>query len=240
MTTDRGHHTGTNRLLAALEPRDHQQLAPHLDRVRLARGDVLFEQGEELRHAWFPESCIVSLIILMRDGGSSEAATTGREGMVGLMAALSNRRALSRAVVQMPGHALQLPAGTLRTAFEANPRVRQRFLCYVNALLAQVLQSSACNALHPVEARLCRWLLQMEDRTEGGPSLPLTHDFLAEMLGTHRTTVTLAARALQRAGLIDYGRGQVTLLDRPGLEQVARECYATIREHERLLFRNSG
>lgn len=241
MATTGAEHPSANRLLAALEPGDHRQLAAQLERQRLERGQVLFEPDEELRHAWFPETCVVSLTVPMRDGGGTEAATTGREGMVGLMAALSSHRALSRAVVQVPGSALRLPATALRAVFEASPQVRQRCLCYVDALLAQVLQSAACSALHSVEARLCRWLLQLDDRTEGEPRLPLTHDFLAEMLGAHRSTVTLAARVLQRAGLIAYRRGQVTVLDRAGLEEAACECYATIRAHyERLLPRAAG
>lgn len=240
MSTLGGNHPGTNQLLAALEPQDRQVLAPHLERVQLARREVLFEAGDELRHVWFPESCVVSLAVTMRDGGSSDAATIGREGMVGLMAAVSSHLALSRGVVQMPGSALRLPASVLKVLFEASPPARQRCLCYVDALLAQVLQSSACGALHSVEARLCRWLLQLEDRTEGNPRLPLTHDFLAEMLGAHRTTVTLAARVLQRSRLIAYRRGQIRVLDRTGLENAACECYGTIREHyERLLPRRA-
>ncbi len=241
-TSRHDHRPAANRLLASLEPGDHRRLLARAERVRLERGQVLFEAGEELRHAWFPESCVVSLAVAMRDGASSEAATVGREGMVGLMAALSSHRALSRAVVRVPGEASRLPADALRAAFEANPRVRLRCLCYVDALLAQVLQSAACSALHPVEARLSRWLLQLEDRIGDAPSgLPLTHDFLAEMLGAHRTTVTLAARALQRAGLIAYRRGQVAVLDRPGLEAAACECYAAIREqYERLLPKAGG
>lgn len=227
---------GANRFLASLGPQTIQELAPHLERLQLARGDVLFEAGDKLRHVWFPETCVISLAVTMRDGGSPDAATVGREGMVGLMAAVSSRLALSRGVAQMPGSTLRLPASLLKALFEASPQVRRRCLCYVDALLAEVLQSSACSALHSVEARLCRWLLQIEDRTEGNPRLPLTHDFLAEMLGTHRTTITLATRMLQRAHMISYRRGQITVLDRAGLETTACECYATIREHyERLL-----
>lgn len=241
MATARGKHTGPNQLLAALEPQDYGSLAPHLERVRLERGNVLFHAADELRHVWFPESCVVSLTVAMRDGGSSEAATIGREGMVGLMAAVSSHRALSRAVAQVPGSILRLPAGVLQGLFGSSPRFRQRCLCYIDALLAQVLQSAACSALHPVDARLGRWLLQLEDRVGGGSRLPVTHDFLAEMLGAHRTTVTLAARALQRAGLIAYRRGMVMVLDRPGLEAAACECYQTIREqYEQLLPGGSG
>jgi CRP-like cAMP-binding protein len=160
---------------------------------------------------------------------------------VGLVSALGSRQVVSRSVVQMSGDALRLPLGPLRTAFGANPRFRQLCLCYVEALLAQLLQSSACAALHPVEARLCRWLLQLQDRSQDNIPLPLTHDFLAEMLGVQRTTVTVAAQVLQRAGLITYRRGQVAILDRAGLQEAACECYAEICEqYERLLPRANG
>lgn len=220
----------SNQLLAAFEPLQREELGPHLERVRLAQGDQLFDAGDALANAWFPESCVVSLTVTMSAGGSSEAATIGREGAVGLLAALSSRVAISRAVVRVPGEALRVRAPALQASFEASPRVRHRCLCYVDALLGQVLQSSACSALHPVEARLCRWLLQLEDRTADDGRLPLTHDFLAQMLGVHRTTVTLAARMLQRAGVIDYARGRVTVVDRARLEALSCECYAVIRD----------
>ena len=230
-----------NRLLSALEPRDYREFALHLERVQLGLGDVLLEPGGELRHVWFPEDCVISLMVLMREGGSSEAATIGYEGVVGLVSALGSRHVVSRSVVQIPGEALRLPLGPLRTGFEANPRLRQLCLCYAEALLAQLLQSSACAALHTVEARLCRWLLELQDRTEGRTALSLTHDFLAEMLGVQRTTVTVAAQVLQRAGLITYRRGQVAILDRAGLQEAACECYAEICEqYERLLPRANG
>jgi CRP-like cAMP-binding protein len=226
-----------NRLLAALEPEDLRRLAPHLERVDLARGTVLLEPDAELRHVWWPEDCVVSLVIPTRDGGAAEAATIGREGMVGFFAILGDHRALARNVVQVPGRALRLPFGVLREAFAASPPVRQVCLRYVAALLAHVLQSAACNALHTVEARLARWLLLLQDRVDGDPRLPLTQEFLAEMLGVQRTTVTTAARALQRAGLIAYKWGGVTVLDRTGLERVSCECYGVIRERYERFFR---
>jgi CRP-like cAMP-binding protein len=225
-----------NRLLASLRSDDRRRLAPHLERAHLERGTALFDAGQEIGHIWFPEGAVVSITIVMAEGGSSEAATVGPEGAVGLVSALGGGRAAARAVVQVPGDALRLPPGALRPAFEASPPLRQACLCYADALLAQVLQGTACAALHPVEARLCRWLLQLQDRARGAAELPLTHDFLAEMLGVHRTSVTTAALTLQRAGLITYRRGRVTVLDRARLEEASCECYATIRAHyERLL-----
>jgi CRP-like cAMP-binding protein len=223
--------TSRNRLLAALEPDDLRRLAPHLERVELARGTVLLEPHAELQHVWWPEDCIISLVIPTSEGGA-EAATIGREGMIGFIAALGvPPRALARDVVQVPGRALRLPLATLREAFTASPSIHQVCLCYVAALVAHVLQSVACNALHTVEARLARWLLLFQDRVDGIGALPITQELLAEMLGVQRTTVTAAARALQQAGLIAYKWGSVTVLDRAGLERVSCECYGVIREH---------
>jgi len=197
-----------NRLLASLQPDDRRRLAPHLERMHLERGAVLFDAGQAIGHVWFPEDAVVSLTVAMADGGSAEAATVGREGAVGLVSALGGGRAAGRAVVQVPGDLLRLPLAALRPAFEASPPLRDACLRHADALLAQVLQGCACAALHPVEARLCRWLLQLQDRAGGAAALPLTQEFLAEMLGVHRTSVTMAALALQRAGLIAYRRGR--------------------------------
>jgi CRP-like cAMP-binding protein len=221
-----------NRLLAALAPDDLCRLAPHLERVDLARGAVLLEPDAELRHVWWPEDCVVSLAIPTREGGAAEAATIGREGMIGFVAALGvPPRALARDLVQVPGRALRLPLATLREAFAASPRLHQVCLCYVAALIAHVLQSVACHALHPVEARLARRLLLFQDRVDGTGPLPITQEFLAATLGVQRTTVTTAARALQQAGLIAYKWGSVTVLDRAGLEGASCGCYGVIREH---------
>jgi CRP-like cAMP-binding protein len=221
-----------NRLLAALEPDDLRRLAPHLERVDLARGAVLLEPHTELQHVWWPEDCIISLVIPTFEGAAAEAATIGREGMVGFIAALGvPPRALARDMVQVPGRALRLPLATLREAFMASPRLHQVCLCYVAALIAHVLQSVACNALHTVEARLARWLLLFQDRIDGAGALPITQELLAEVLGVQRTTVTAAARSLQQAGLIAYKWGSVTVLDRAGLERASCECYGVIREH---------
>ena len=225
-----------NRLLASLRPDDRRRLVPHLQQAHLERGAVLLDVGQEVGHVWFPEGAVVSMIIVMAEGDSSEAATIGREGVVGLVAALGGGRATARAVVQVPGNVLRLPLGAMWEAFEASLSFRQSCLHHADALLAQVLQGVACAALHPVEARLCRWLLQLQDRAGGAAELPLTQDFLAEMLGVHRTSITTAALPLQRAGLIAYRRGRVTVLDRARLEEAACECYATVRAHyERLL-----
>ena len=225
-----------NRLLAALTAADLGRLVPHLERVHLACGAVLLEPRAELTHVWFPETCVVSLIIPMRDGGGAEALTVGREGMLAFVAALGSRRTIARSVAQVPGTALRLPVGPLRAAFAASPRVRRVCLSYVEAVLVQLLQTVACNALHGAEARLARWLLLFQDRLEGAAELPLTQELLAGMLGLRRGTINEAARALERAGLIVTHRGRLTVRDRAGLEAASCECYAALRAHyEQLL-----
>jgi CRP-like cAMP-binding protein len=224
-----------NNLLAALRARDLNGLAAHIERVSLGQGEVLFEPDQECRSVWFPERCVISLMVVMEGGQSAEAASVGREGMVGAMGVLGGHRTVSRALVIVPGSAIRLPASVLRDRFEASAALRRLCLCHADALLAQVLQLSACAALHPLEARLCRVLLQLEDRTAPDQQLPLTQDFLAEMLGVHRTTVTQVAKALQRAEVIAYRRGRVSVLDRALLERGTCECYGTVRgRYERL------
>ncbi len=224
-----------NHLLAALRERDLDGLAAQVERVGLEQGEVLFEPDQECRSVWFPERCVISLVVVMAGGQSAEAASVGLEGMVGAMGVLGGYRTISRALVTVPGSALRLPAGVLRARFEASLALRRLCLCHADALLAQVLQLSACAALHPLEARLCRVLLQLEDRIGRERALPLTQDFLAEMLGVHRTTVTQAAMALQRAGVIAYRRGRVNVRDRTLLERGTCECYGAIRgRYERL------
>jgi CRP-like cAMP-binding protein len=224
-----------NTLLAALNGTDLERLAPHLESVRLERGTVIAEVGDELSHVFFPDDCVISLIFGMADGRTAEAGSIGREGMVGFVTAMGDRTAIARNLVQLAGRARRLELAHLETAFTASPAIRQTFLRYAHVFLGQVMQSVACNALHPVTARLCRWLLTFHDRADG-PLLRLTQEFLAEMLGVQRTTVTLVAGELQRAGLIRYRRGVVEILDRPGLERASCECYrANRRNYERLL-----
>jgi CRP-like cAMP-binding protein len=217
-----------NRLLAALDPADYRELAPHLRVERLSRGDVLQHAEEEVAGVWFPYGCVVSLTAVLREGETVETATIGREGLVGFIAALGDRRAVSRAVVQAPGTASWIDRPRFRAVFGAQPGVRDLCLRYFEAFVAQLLQSVACNARHELEARMCRWLLMMQDRA-GGEVLHLTHEFLAEMLAVQRSTLTLAARKLQAACLIRYRRGLIEILDRRGLEDVSCECYALTR-----------
>jgi CRP-like cAMP-binding protein len=223
-----------NSLLAALAEEDRERLLPHVETVQLARG-VLVGIGEHVSHAYFPAGSVISLSVTMRDGATAETATIGREGMDGFVVALGDRHALIRSVVQIEGEAARLPVPRLEAAFAASPSIRELFLCYVQALMGQAMQLSACNALHAAEARFCRWLLMLRDRV-GSDTLALTHEFLAEMLGVQRPTVSLIARNLQEAGLIRYRRGMVEIVDRAGLEATSCECYRIIRaNYDRLL-----
>jgi len=217
-----------NRLLAAIEPEDFARLESNLEIVDLPRGKVLFESGETIRHAYFPHGGVVSLVAMMQDGRMVEMAVFGREAVFGLVGAFISRESLGRYVSQIPGTASRIAVERLQEAMEASPTLRQLVRRYVEALLAQTFQTVACNAVHSVDARCCRWILSTRDRVDQD-TLPLTHEFLAEMLGVQRSTVSIIARTLQKAGLIRQGRGVITVVDRLGLEGAACECYGTIR-----------
>jgi CRP-like cAMP-binding protein len=224
-----------NRLLAALDPDDFAPLAPLLELVELPRGKVLYEAGDTIHHAYFPHDSMVSLVTVMQDGETVETATFGCEGVLGFSSTLVTQQSFGRYVVQIPGTGSRIPVVRLREAFGVNPALRVLLLRYTEALLAQTFQTVACNAVHTVEARWCRWILSTRDRMNTD-NLPLTHEFLAEMLGVQRSTVSLVTRTFQTAGLIKQGRGVITITDRAGLEEVACECYGTIRRSfERLL-----
>jgi CRP-like cAMP-binding protein len=234
MSEDRTDHR-TNRLLAALEPDDFAALRPHLEIVRLTRGHVLYEVGAPLRFSYFPHDAVISLVNDMEDGGTVEVAVFGREGVCGLLAELATREAFGRYIVQIPGTASRVAFERLNEVRNARPNLRRLIMNYSQAMLMHTFQNVSCNAVHPVEARCCRWILAMHDRVEQD-SLPLTHEFLAEMLGVQRSSVSVVARTLQTAGLIQQSRGSITVTDRAGLEEVACECYSKIRRiYERLL-----
>jgi CRP-like cAMP-binding protein len=219
-----------NRLLEALAQADRTLLLPHLRDIVLEQGAVLEEQGERIEHVYFPHSGVVSLLAVMRQGDAIEIATIGREGAVGSLAGLGPRRAHTRAVVQVAGTASRISASRFRKAAERSQAIRDLIVRYGEMLLIQVQQTAACNALHDVEERLSRWLLQVRDRVNDN-SIRLTHEFLSQMLGVRRPTVTVVAHMLQKAGLIRYHRGHIEILDRPGLEARACECYSAIRRN---------
>jgi CRP-like cAMP-binding protein len=220
-----------NRLLAALSERDFAVLAPHLDYVSLARGRVLFEPGDEVEVTYFP--CLrtmASLLVVTRDGHEVEAATVGREGAIGGIVSEGHKPAFGRAVVQVAGDALAIPTAHLELAKTGSSRFGDLFSRYADALLAQMMQSVACNALHKVEARCCRWLLAAHDRA-GDQIIHLTQESLAEMLGVQRTTVSTVTAELAARGLIRTRRGRVEIVDRKGLERASCECYRAVEDH---------
>jgi CRP-like cAMP-binding protein len=224
-----------NRLLAALDVADYQLLAARLTWVTLKKGDLLYDPGDMVDMIYFPDDCVISLMTLMQSGAAIESATIGREGALGLTSALSPRQSLSRAMVQVAGGACRIGAPHLHRAWEQSPKIRDLVDRHNEALFAHAIQSVACNALHSVEARFGRWLLSCRDRIDTN-TVSLTQEFLADMLGVQRTTVTVVARAMQASGLIRYRRGMVDILDRAGLEAIACECYDTVRRnYERLL-----
>lgn len=225
--TDR-HTAQHNRLLAALPDSVLIDLSPHLLRVPLAQGETLFEPGDTIADVHFPLSGMVSIVALMDDGTAVETATIGPEGAVGLVQAMGTGRVFWRAIVQLPGEALRIESSHLRAIGAVNDTVGVIATRYTEALMMQVLQLVACNALHGVEARLARWLLTCRD-CAGEDRLPLTQEFLAEMLGVSRTTVTQTARGLKGAKLITYRRGGVRILDKAGLERCACECRTRIQ-----------
>ena len=224
-----------NRLLAALRPDDLMLLEPHLEVVELRQAEVLYEAGDTVGHAYFPHDSMVCLVAVLEEGATAEVAVFGREGVMGFASSLVTRVSFGRYMAQVGGMASRIDAGRLRQLADTRPDMRHMFMRYTEALLAQTFQTVACNAIHPVEARCCRWILATHDRVQRD-DLPLTHEFLGEMLGVQRPTVSLITRSLLNAGLIQQGRGVITVVDRRGLEEAACGCYGVIRRSfERLL-----
>ncbi len=225
-----------NRLLRAMGRADRELLRPHLHPIVLRKGMVLIEAGEDVTRCYFPcDGTIAALVVALPDGTLTETATVGREGAIGGIVSLGQKPAFARAVVQVGGNALWIESERLEACKDGSVTFRDLISRYADCLLAQVLQSVACNALHSLEPRFCRWLLHVHDRT-GGSDVPLTQEVLAEMLGVQRTTVTAVAAALHAKGLIQTGRGRIAVVDRPGIETIACACHGAVVEHfERLL-----
>lgn len=218
-----------NHLLAALPREEYSRFAPRLEMVRLPAGRVLCEAGGGIRHLYFLKGGMASLLSLTEDGHSVEVGMIGNEGVVGLPAVLGIDTAPYRVVMQLPANALRIKADALRAEFNRGGRLQKLLLHYTHTLLTQIAQSAACNRYHTMKARLCRWLLVSRDRAHTD-TLQLTQEFLSQMIGAPRTRVTLVARDLQRAGLIRYSRGQITILDKRGLEAKSCECYRIVKE----------
>jgi CRP-like cAMP-binding protein len=225
----------TNRLLSLLSDNDYERLRPHLSPVVLEYRKSLYEASRPIEHVYFPIDGVASLVITTSDGHGAEVGTIGSEGFVGLPICLGDHEAPSSAYVQVPGTGLCMEAHRFRGEFERIPTLNVVMLRYAHAFLNEVAQSAACAHLHRVEQRCCRWLLMTRDRMPLGDFL-LTHEFLGMMLGVRRTTVTDVMGVLQKAGLIRYRRGHVTILDHEGLRHRACECYDISRlEFDRLL-----
>jgi CRP-like cAMP-binding protein len=218
-----------NQLLGAFEPDALARLERHLRPVSMTLGSVVCEAGAHLTHAYFPEGCVLSMLTSLENGSAIECANIGREGGFGIFAAMYSRVSFSQCIVQLEGPMLQCAIKPLQQEFENSKHAQNLLVSYAETLLSQVTQTVACNALHTVEERMCRWLLMMEDRAEG-ESLPYTHEFLAGILGVNRTSITLAAQSLQNQGIISYRRGLMQVLDRAAMERVSCECYAVVKE----------
>ena len=224
-----------NHLLAALPPAEFERLSPHLELATLDLGQVLYESGGKLNHVYFPTDSIVSLLYVMADGASAEIAIVGNEGLLGIALFMGGETTPSRAVVQSAGHGYRLKAQLMKQEFNRAGPMMHLLLRYTQALITQMAQTAVCNRHHSVEQQLCRWLLLSLDRLTGN-ELSMTQELIANMLGVRREGVTEAAANLQRAGLIQYRRGHITVTDRPGLEQRTCECYGVVRrEYERLI-----
>ena len=227
-------HLG-NRLLSALQPSDFELLRPDLRVVELRQGDGLYEPGEPITSAYFPHGSMISLVAVLEEGETAEVAVYGREGVAGYLSSLVAENSFGRYLVQISGTASKISTARLVQAVHSSPTMQDVFSRYLQAILFQSFQTVACNALHSVERRFCRWLLATRDRA-GRDDLPLTHDFLSEMLGVQRPTVSLIARTLQAAGLIEQGRGMIRVVDPGRLEESACCCYRLNRANlERLL-----
>jgi CRP-like cAMP-binding protein len=222
-----------NHLLCALSTQERARL--RLRDATLTLGEVLYECDERIEYAYFPTTCVVSCLYTTRGGSTAEMALTGNDGIIGVALFLGGGTVPHRAVAQIGGHALKLPAKALQEEFARGGPFQQILLRYTQALITQISQTAVCNRLHPLEQRLCRWLLLCHDRVNGAEIL-MTQEFIANMVGGRRESVTVAAGHLQDAGLINYSRGHINILNREGLEEMVCECYKIVNsEFSRLI-----
>jgi CRP-like cAMP-binding protein len=237
---DTAHDPRQNHLLAALSAGALERVLPHLRLVAMPLGKVLYEPGDLLSHVYFPTDCIVSLLYVLTDGSSAEISVVGNEGVIGIALFMGGETTPSRALVQSGGHAYELHGQLLKNEFHRDGAMQLLLLRYTQALITQMAQTAVCNRHHSVDQQLCRWLLLSLDRLSGN-RLTMTQELIANMLGVRREGVTEAAGKLQKLGVIKYQRGQITVMDRPRLEQLCCECYAVVRkESDRLLPRPSS
>ncbi|MCA1557428.1 MAG: Crp/Fnr family transcriptional regulator [Acidobacteria bacterium] len=224
-----------NYLLSALTSRDYENLVPHLEFISLDAGMVLYDCGESIRYVYFPLDSIFFLLAMMEDGATAEVGLVGGEGVIGLSVCMGAETMSSQAVVLNASGALRIKAEFLKREFERGSLLQALLLRYMQALFIQVSQTAACNRIHHIEVRLARWLLMVHDRVVSD-DIPITQEFIAQMLGTPRPYVTVAAGILEKEGLIQCRRGHIRILNREDLESTACECYGTVREEfKRLL-----
>lgn len=220
-----------NRLLSTLGPAERDLLQPHMSFVELAAGDTVLQAGSPVEQSLFPfDSLVVSMMVQLAGGRSVEVASVGKEGAVGGIVSCGSSPAFTHAVAQIAGPAVAIPIHALEQVKQASKHVEHLFCRYADYLLAQVMQSAACNSFHPIDARAARWLLHVQDRV-GDDRITLTQESLAAILGVQRTTVNAVARVLQEQGLISYRRGAIQVADRDGLMKAACECYAAVEGH---------
>jgi CRP-like cAMP-binding protein len=221
----------SNKILLSIPDGEYNSLRPHLEYLRLPNHLVLHEAGGRLEFAFFPNRGLISLVVVMKDGKTAEAGVVGNEGFTGTPAVVGLSRGPLQAVVQVTGDGFRVKVGALQNTLESTPQLRLMLNRYIAIRGMQIAQTAACNRLHGIEQRLTRWLLMTQDRVGSG-ALPITHDFLATMLGTDRPTVSLAAAVLQKKKLIEYTRGAVKIVNRNKLEASACECYGVIRHYD--------
>ncbi|MEO8061586.1 MAG: Crp/Fnr family transcriptional regulator [Pseudomonadota bacterium] len=228
-----------NSLLAALPSAERARFSDHLELVPLALGQVLYESGETMSHAYFPTDCVISLLYVMKNGESAEIAIVGNEGMIGVALFMGGDSTMSRAIVQNAGHAYRLKAQVLKDEFYRGNALMHSLLIFGSALITQMVQTAACNRHHTVDQQLCRWMLLSLDRLPTG-RISMTEKLIANMLGLATAQVSRATGALSDAGLIRYDDGEITVLDRGGVEQRSCECYGVVKtESDRLFARHT-
>jgi CRP-like cAMP-binding protein len=220
-----------NRLLAALPSEVKARLEPNLKRVSLPFKEVLYESRELIEYVYFPINAVLSLLTIVEDRTLAEVGLVGNEGMVGLSVFLGIEATPFKAIVQVPGEAMRMKADVFKDLVNPDSPLYSLLLRYTHTLMLQISQSAACNSHHSVEERCCRWLLMTRDRVQSD-QFPITHEFLSQMLGVRRASITVVAGMLQKAGLIRYSWGQMTILDCPGLEAVSCQCYRLVKEEE--------
>ena len=231
-----GHNPKSNHLLAALPEAEWARWLPHLEWLNMPLGEVIYESGSQQTHIYFPTTAIVSLLYVMEDGASAEIAVVGNEGAVGISLFMGGETTPSRAIVQSAGQGFRLKARMIKDEFNRSGPVMHVLLRYTQALITQMAQTAVCNRHHTLDKQLCRWLLLSLDRLHGDDELVMTQELIANMLGVRREGVTEGALKLQKAGLIRYARGHITVLNRKGLEERTCECYAVVKkEYDRLL-----